>query len=243
MIILERHHSETTAVLRFHQQDGPNAFDAKTAKELLKICASLKKNPPRALAWISGHSQFYCTGGDLRAQIQSSKLKSTLKDHLTIRKALEHLDQIPCPKATLVDGDCYGGGMEILSCFHHVVATPRALFGFWQRKMGLSFGWAGGSRLLRRVSEGRLRQILLEQPTLSAWQARELGLVDQLCDISQGTHAIQQWLKSQSSFGWATARALPGWTPKTEGQIFRALYGGEEHTSVLKQLSHKKKKR
>lgn len=236
MIILEKHPSKPTVILRFRQQNGSNAFDAAAGKELLKICTSLRRNPPRALAWISDHPQFYCTGGDLLAQLRSPKIKSTLRDHMTIRTALQHLDELPCPKATFVDGDCYGGGIEILSCFQHIIASPRAMFGIWQRRMGLSFAWGGGHRLLRRTSESELRRMVLEQRTLSAWEARDIGLVDELCDVAPGTSAIDRWLHIQSALGEQTAEALSGWTPKTESQVFSTLYGGQEHRSVLKQL-------
>ncbi|MBX9766179.1 MAG: enoyl-CoA hydratase/isomerase family protein, partial [Bdellovibrionales bacterium] len=242
MITLEFRKPNHTALLHFHHPEGANSFDTKAATELLQICGQLKKNPPRALAWISDHPQFYCTGGDIAAQLKSKSLVSTLKDHLKIRKALGELDALRCPKATLVDGDCYGGGTEILSCFHHVIGTPRALVGLWQRKMGLGFGWGGGARLLRRVPENQIRRLLLSQNTLSVWEAQRLGVIDEVYDRHQAFRRLEEWLEMQGTFGAGTARALPTWSTRTESQVFRTLYGGPDHRDVLKHLSQRKKK-
>lgn len=243
MITLEIRKTDRAALLRFHHPEGANSFGTTAASELSRICGLLKKNPPLALAWISEHPQFYCTGGDVSAQLKAQKnLMLSLKDHLKIRKALNEFDSIPCPKATLVDGDCYGGGTEILSCFHHVIGTPRALFGIWQRRMGLSFGWGGGGRLLRRLPENQVRRLLLDQNTLSVWEAQRLGLIDEVCDRSQAFLQLEKWMNKQGTLGSKTAQALPSWTARSETQLFRSLYGGPDHRDVLKQLSQQKKK-
>ena len=89
-----------------------------------------------------------------------------------IRVQLKQLAHLPVPTLALVDGECYGGGVELLSCFDFIYSTPTSQFGLWQRKVGLTFGWGGGVRLLKRMSEHQLKQLCLEAKTLTALEAK-----------------------------------------------------------------------
>jgi enoyl-CoA hydratase/carnithine racemase len=163
--------------LVFSDHSSRNSFSLETSRELLKILPQIEKTCDALLFRSEG--RVFCSGGNLKDQVALGASKSKLANR-EITKCLTRLSQLSIPTIALVEGDALGGGLELLSAFDSVVATPHAVFGLWQRRMGLSFGWGGGARLKRLMPPGELTRLALESAPLSATEAKIKGFVDHL---------------------------------------------------------------
>lgn len=131
-----------------------NAFGLGTATELRRRLKTLKSKPVHGLFLTNKGSRFFCTGGNLNEQLKVSRAQS-LKTQKSIREVLGEVSSLPIPTVVAVQGDAFGGGAELLASFDYVLCTPKVQIGIWQRRLGVTFGWGGGQKLLQRLGEPR----------------------------------------------------------------------------------------
>ncbi|NQZ18763.1 MAG: enoyl-CoA hydratase/isomerase family protein [Bdellovibrionales bacterium] len=204
-----------------------NAFDIDMAEELSSL---ISKEKPSSLI-LSHKGPNFCAGGNLHFYKKLKTKEEGLSVNQRIKEVLDHLFELEIPKACFVDGPCYGGGIELVSCFDYVVASPRALFGMWQRRIGLSFGWGGGSRLLHRMSLESLQQWLNQATTVSSYEAQKRGLVDVIKLRSKGIPACIDWVAKNKAPIKKDKLIYPN-----EADEFASLWMSEKHKSILERF-------
>ncbi len=80
-----------------------------------------------------------------------------------------------------VRGRCLGGGLEVASLCHRVVAAPAASLGQPEIALGV-FAPVASIVLPERVGRGRAEELLLTGRVVSSAEARTIGLVDETAD-------------------------------------------------------------
>lgn len=81
------------------------------------------------------------------------------------------------PVIAVIDGHCYGGGLEFaLSCDFRI-ATPSARFAFPEITLGALPGSGGTQRAVRLMGVGRARAMVMTGRPITAEQAEHWGLV------------------------------------------------------------------
>ena len=143
-----------------NDSNSKNAFSLSIAREIRTCFANAKHK-----SWLlRAQGPVFCSGGQLKDYANLDSSEQGIAVNNEIRAILHELSQMPVAKTALVDGHCFGGGIELLSCFDYVVATPKSLFALWQKRIGLSFGWGGKRRLESRVGSETLKKWFLSSP-------------------------------------------------------------------------------
>ncbi len=205
-----------------------NAFSPSMAADFHKIRQTCSH---QALV-VQSEGRFFCSGGNLR-HYQSLKTKDEgLQQNQEIQDILKDLEQSQVPTVALVDGIVLGGGIEFLSAFHQIIATPSSLFGLWQRRIGLTFGWGGQSRLQQRMGFARTRQWLHNGKTHSAWAAQEMGLVDAVVLRESLVFKATKVLSEISEFGRDSFARIQEHSSDQE-TAFKKLWLSGRHKDVL----------
>lgn len=208
-----------------------NAFSLEMAREIMGF---VFKEKPHGIV-LTHKGPYFCAGGNLK-DYQALKTKEEgLQVNREICKRLDELAKYPVPKACYINGPCFGGGVELASCFDLVAASPAAVFGLWQRKVGLSFGWGGAERLQKRMNSSTLQNWLYSADLKNSYEACEMGLVDQIHLSQKGLKECVDWVKKVYAYGKESfAVTKPGF--KTEESLFEELWWGPEHQSALKKF-------
>ncbi len=217
--------------LTFNEVETRNAFSPDLAESLHQLRTSNKHS---ALV-LRAKGPFFCSGGNLRHYQSLENKDQGLKKNRRILEVLDALENSPVPTVALVDGVCLGGGIELLSCFDQVIATPLSLFGLWQRRIGLTFGWGGEQRLVRRLGPARTRSWLNSSATISCWQAHQWGLVDQIELQGQLETAGDQWVSAVLEGGSESFREIK-LSSNDDNQVFSKLWLSGRHKEVLSQF-------
>lgn len=131
-----------------------NSLGQDEAKGLEGLLDKIESKKLQGVLFSSVGSRFFCAGGNLEDQRRLSDPESTLRTQKAIATQLDRLSKLKIPTGAAIDGDCFGGGMELLAAFDFVLATPHSFFGLWQGRLGLTPGW-GGVRLQNRVGQKR----------------------------------------------------------------------------------------
>jgi len=221
--------SENHLWLDFSAPSAGNAFGLSVARELAAL-AKKYKSWKKPVVVGSTHPSLFCSGGNLSDYKKLKGKPPGLKVNREIERCLDAFGAWPTVKLAVIEGDVLGGGMEWLARFDFRWSTPSAFFSFWQRRIGLSFGWGGGRAWVSRIGEDRLRAALLEAELMSATAALRSGILDRLIPAWKIREDVVEWA------GWMSdpsVRALLGWSAKSESAIFSKLWMGPEHRAAL----------
>ena len=226
------HSSLENGTLRFTFDEPArgNAFSPATAQAL---CDGLTEfdGAFREII-VAARGRFFCAGGDLAEYANMTDAAAGHEANREITRAIDALDAAPFPTLALAHGDCIGGGLELLACFDRVIASPEACFGFWQRRVGLSFGWGGEARLIRRIGEANARRLAIEGAMIGAREALRLGLIDEIAPRATFEDRSARWVARSRRWPKAPVGAFKARDPG-ERERFEALWWGADHRAAL----------
>ncbi|MES2770193.1 MAG: enoyl-CoA hydratase/isomerase family protein [Bdellovibrionota bacterium] len=226
---------EKILIAYFDNSAQSNCFGIACAKELQKIIKHVKKDKIEGLL-LTSDQRVFCSGGNLSDYAKLKNKAQGIKINKEITKILNEFNKMPVPTICLVTGDCLGGGIEWISAFDTVYATPSALFGMWQRRIGLSWGWGGGHRLKLRVSKKNLMNLLLNANNFSSYQAQELGLIDAIYTNELIFEKGLDFLKKQRDLPKIPFIKIKSGDIKHEQKIFQSLWMNPEHQRLLRRF-------
>ena len=222
------HHYE----VNFHAPDIRNAFGLLTAEELVKISQQAVKNKIGVLLFKNTNS-YFCAGGDLQSILKLKTRKAGQELNSKIEKKLEVFFRLPLYKVAMVNGDCFGGGMELLSCFDLRLCVNHACFGFFQRRFDLTTGW-GGLQRWQKQGVFATNTLLASGRIFSAYEAQGLGFVHGVYS-SEEENIYQQNILSNLGQGTQFTQSLSTLIhkPNDEKKVFNQLWWSKEHQMAL----------
>jgi enoyl-CoA hydratase/carnithine racemase len=88
------------------------------------------------------------------------------------------ISALPMITVALIDGDCFGGALDLALAFDLRFATPRARFSHPGARLGIVTGFGGTSRWRSVLSRPAARRLFLGNEVLSAEEALSAGIVD-----------------------------------------------------------------
>ncbi|MFV9503378.1 MAG: AMP-binding protein [Oscillochloridaceae bacterium umkhey_bin13] len=196
---IENHKLNATQRLALVTITNPpvNALNERALDELNTIVDHLSRRKDVVGVVFTGQgTKSFVAGADIRQLLEETHsvedaMALPNNAHLAFRK-IERMDK-PCIAA--INGVALGGGMEFALACHYRVADIHAEFGQPEINLRLLPGYGGTQRLPRLLYKrtngtGMLRslELILGGRTLTAQEAAEIGLVDQLA--SDGLDAV-----------------------------------------------------
>lgn len=130
---------------------------------------------------ISGAGKDFCSGADLAAlqKIANASVAENSEDARLLSELFLLIRQLPIPVVAAVTGRALAGGCGLATACDLVLAATSARFGYPEVKIG--FVPAMVMAILRRnVSEKRAFELLTRGAEISAGEAKEFGLVNQV---------------------------------------------------------------
>src|SRR3989442_15108817 len=93
-------------------------------------------------------------------------------------------DAMQKPLVAAIAGFALGGGLELALACHYRIAAPKAQLGLPEVKLGILPGSGGTQRLPRIVPVAKAIEMMTTGTPISSEQALQLGLVDEIVQIS-----------------------------------------------------------
>lgn len=145
-----------------------------------------------ALNWARGNPQFkvlILTGSGNKAFSAGVDIKDHLPNQVEamIRKVHEVVDtlsQIEAVTLAVVNGMALGGGCELVACCDLAIAASEAIFGQPEIKLGV-FAPVASALLPHQIGYKKAFELLLTGDPISAHEAKEVGLVNQVVPFEQ----------------------------------------------------------
>lgn len=158
-----------------------NVLTAKAMQELNDVIDQLSGDDTVKAIVITGEGPYtFVAGADIKeiANISSrDQAIELVKKGQSVFNKIENLDK---PVICAVNAICLGGGMELAMACHIRIASDRAKFGQPEILLGIIPGFGGTQRLLRLSGSAKARELLLTGDQISAKDAFDIGLVNQV---------------------------------------------------------------
>ncbi|MCW0192589.1 MAG: enoyl-CoA hydratase/isomerase family protein [Rhodococcus sp.] len=189
-------------LIKIDRPEKANALDAATVTELYEaISAANGEGDSFALA---STGRVFCGGFDF-TRIERESEGDLMLRFARIELLLQAVSTAPVASFALVDGAAFGAGADLVAACTYRIGTSRAKFRF----PGFRFGVALGTRRLANiVGTDRARAILLENRTLSAEEAMEVGLLTHLVDELELVPTAERLLAQHAGLSRAAAACL-----------------------------------
>jgi enoyl-CoA hydratase len=151
-----------------------------SASALRRIRAAL---PDSASLFVfrSGRARLFAAGADMAEMRRFSGWEAYEFSRLG-QETFEAIERLPCVTVVIIDGDCFGGALDLALAFDLRFATPRARFAHPGSRLGIVTGFGGTSRWRRVLSRPAANQLFLANRVLDAEEALRLGLVDRVAE-------------------------------------------------------------
>jgi len=232
-----------------------NAIDDGTILELSDLVDQVQHNEEILALILTGNGEdSFCSGGDIKYFQSLDTLQKGRQMSILYGNVLDRLEGLDIPVIGAINGYAFGGGCEFALACDYRIASKEAKFGFRQINMGIMTSWGGGKRLVRTVGKSKALMLLLTGDIISAKEALDLGLVDQLVDknallpsakelagriVSKAPLSIRFIKKFTNSCVDMTSRDAN----LLETELFSILWGSEDHQESVEAFFAKREAR
>ncbi|HVW41080.1 MAG TPA: enoyl-CoA hydratase [Amycolatopsis sp.] len=151
-----------------------NALSEPMRRGLRRALRAADRDPDVAVVVLTGTDPAFSAGVDLKEGLRGKPSSREFPDPAQVLRALR------VPVIAAVNGPCYTGALEMALSCSFLLASERATFADTHAQVGLMAGWGMSALLPRAVGVRRARQMMLTGEPITAGQALEAGLVNEV---------------------------------------------------------------
>lgn len=198
--------------------DRPDKLNGLTLEMLAELTATshrLRKDRTLRAVVITGAGDSFSAGLDFAsalrnpAKIARTFVPSLLRGTNIFQEASWGWRRLPVPVIAVVQGHCYGGGLQIALGADFRISTPDAQWSVLEARWGLVPDMSGIRSLAELVGIDTAKLLTMTGDTFSGERAKELGLVTELADDPMAAaDELVEALKKRSPDAVAAAKRL-----------------------------------
>jgi enoyl-CoA hydratase len=173
---------EHVGLVRINRPKARNALNAIVLQELNDALEQFDATPQIGAMVITGDDVAFAAGADIKEMADATAVQMLTHSHIP---QFDRLRDIHKPLIAAVSGWCLGGGNELAMTCDIIVASETARFGQPEINLGVIPGAGGTQRLTRAVGKSIAMEMILNNRTLTAEEARELGLVNRVVPVER----------------------------------------------------------
>ena len=184
-VLLERRDGVATVTL--NRPEGANALDMTMGRDLLAVALEIEADADVRAVVVTGAGKHFCLGGDLRGMAEQGAAVGGYLNELTtnIHAAISGFTRLKAPVIAAVNGTAAGGGVGLVCMTDLAIAGRGSRFSLAYTGVGLAPDCSTSFLLPRIVGRRRALELLLTNRTLSADEALDWGLVNQVVDDAE----------------------------------------------------------
>ena len=191
-------HSNGLARITFANEANGNALDLRCCREFVLVASEAVSDPSVKAVLIEARGKAFCVGGDLkeflshRERMHAHVLDLATQFHIAITR----LRNGPAPLIIAVNGVAAGGGFSLVLNADMAIAKRSAKLVAAYSRSGLSPDGGGSWFLPRLVGLQKAFDIFATNPTLTAEQALQLGILSRVIDDADFDAEVEKLVQS-----------------------------------------------
>lgn len=220
-LITDKHLARVT----FNRPEIHNAFNATVITEMRDVFIKLAHDPDIRAIILTGAGKSFCAGADLNWMrgVISQSYEQNLAESNALADLFYQMYTCPTPIIGRINGAAIGGGTGFVCVCDIAIAARSAKFSFSEVKIGVVPACIG-PYVIRKIGEGRARELFITGERIDADRACGLGLVNRVVDDEQldsEVYALVQAIISSGPQAVACAKELVSRVPQMSPEQFR----------------------
>jgi len=169
-------------LIRLNRPDDGNAITLEMTNEMLDVAMRCDEDPEVRAVVLTGSGKMFCVGGDLKSFAAQGERVSFYLKKVTqaFHAVISRFNWMDAPVVGAINGTAAGGGFSLALTTDIAIAAESAKFTMAYTKIGLAPDGSSSYFLARMVGLRRAKEMALLNPVLSARQALEWGLINQV---------------------------------------------------------------
>jgi len=209
-VLFERRDASCEIIL--NRPERLNAISPELVADGREVLEDVRHRSVRA-ALLRGAGRAFCAGGDVKifAERVAEGEALSRSEIDPMHRLFEELYALPKPLVAAVHGACAGAGLSLLLTCDLALAADDAVFDLAYLRVGLSPDGGASYLLPRHLGLKRATELLLRPRKLSAHEALELGLINQVLPASElleGARALVAELAAGPTQAYANVKQL-----------------------------------
>ena len=168
-------HGRHVAVVTIDSQPRLNAMTRQMLAELGRLWDELERDECRCIVLTGAGERAFTVGADISGDLSAGPEIARMVNHALLKN-----DPYSKPIIAAVNGDCVGGGLELMLSTDIRAAVPTARFGLTEVRWSI-YPFGGSTiKLVQQIGYVHAMDLLLTARLIDAEQATRLGLVNRL---------------------------------------------------------------
>ncbi|QOI97625.1 MAG: enoyl-CoA hydratase/isomerase family protein [Flammeovirgaceae bacterium] len=177
--------SNRIASITLNRPDKRNALNNEIVSELTDAFNQAEQDDRVNVIILKAAGEAFCAGADLSylQQLQKNSLEENLADSTNLKNLYRKIYTLSKPVIAQVQGHALAGGCGLATVCDFCFSVPEAKFGYTEVKIGF-IPAVVMVFLIRKIGDGKARQLLLSGDAISADEALEKGLITRIVQQS-----------------------------------------------------------
>ena len=174
--------SNGICTLTIENPDKRNALSPSILRSIeTEVAAAERREDIRVLVLTGSGDQAFSSGYDI------SEFEDADGDEgsRAFDDAVTSVYEFPYPTIAMINGDTYGGAMELIAVCNLRIAVDEATFAVTPAKLGLIYGDRGINQLMHHIGPANVQELLFTARSIDADRAAEMGLLNRVVDRSE----------------------------------------------------------
>jgi methylglutaconyl-CoA hydratase len=189
--------------LILNRPEKRNALNSEMIAFLGSALTGFERDDEVKVIVIKAEGKVFCSGADLAAlhSMQNNTFEENLMDSRGLRDLFNKIYTYPKVIIAQIQGHALAGGCGLASICDFSFAAAETKFGYTEVKIGFIPAIVMVF-LLRKIGEGKAKQLLLEGDLISATYAQTMGLINRVVEadeLEEKVYGFAQKLIEQNS--------------------------------------------
>lgn len=170
-----------TARITINRPEARNALNRAVRLELKDAIEDIERDERIRVAIITGAGdKSFISGADITEFREATPMMIEERAATIGQELFTRLESLRVPVIAMINGYCFGGGLEIAMCCDIRIAADNAKFGQLEINIGIIPGGGGTQRLPRIIGWGKAKEMIYTGKIIDAAEAERIGLVDKV---------------------------------------------------------------
>ncbi len=168
-------HSPHVVIITIDNQPRRNAMPRSMMAELAAVWDRLEQAPCRCIVLTGAGERAFSSGADISGDLSADPDVASMVNHALLKNR-----PYTKPIVAAVNGDCVGGGVELLLSTDVRAAAPHARFGLPEVRWSI-YPFGGATvKLVQQIGHVHAMELLLTARLIDAAEAARVGLVNRV---------------------------------------------------------------
>lgn len=203
MALIEYTSTNRIGYITLNRPEKRNALNQELVNELSKAFVQASSDEAVKVIVLRAKGEAFCAGADLGylQQLQKFTYEENLADSRNLMALYKLIYTLPKVVIAQVEGHALAGGSGLVTVCDFAFAVPEAKFGYTEVRIGFVPAIVSAF-LIRKIGEGRARELLLSGRLITADEAVAVGMISRKVakdKIADEVDALAQQLISTAS--------------------------------------------